>query len=343
MSNNVVPRSGIGSALTPATQIMRRGNLGGCLALACAILAASASGVTAADHSVLGRTLLVRSKGAEPTRLVKVVAKEPATDVAAISDPTTSGATLKVYATGGSPAEQDFELPAGGWSAVSGGFRYRAPVGAAAPVSLVLIKRTPSGVALIRAKLSGSVGTLSLDVVPPNAGDTGGIELGVTGGDRYCVGFGGAAGGTEKADSASLWKVVRPTSEAACLPAPTPTPTPGPTPTPPPDPVCGNGVIEGTEECDGAAEPMCGSPTVCGASSDPLHPCSCCFPDGTTYSDFEGTSFGDRCCESFGFPINPVEFYCGDCLPDGYPALSGCGNCCSGVCGGSPVPVCLAP
>jgi hypothetical protein len=270
----------------------------------------------ATDHSILGRSLLVRSPGGEPSRLVAVVAKETATDIASVSDPTASGANLRVYATGGSPAEQQFALPAAGWSAIRGGFRYRPPAGAAPPVAL----------ALLRAKLSGAVGVADLEVVPPNPGEAGGIELEI-GADRYCAGFGGLAGGEEKEDSATLWRIRRATAEAACSPPPTPTPTPAPTPTPVPS--CGNGIVEGSEDCDGSVPPFCQEfGFVCG-EPDEMFACLCCYPDGGAFP----YTFGVNCCSGGGILLSSSSIYCGSCLPDGFQDISGtCSACCSGVC-----------
>ena len=90
-------------------------------------------------------------------------------------------------------------------------------------------------------------------MLPPNPGDEGGIILAVAGGDRYCVKLGGAAGGTEKVDSATRWKVVNASAEDGC---------------PVPLPVCGNNVREGTEECDGIDQSTC-FPLLC------LPDCTC--------------------------------------------------------------------
>lgn len=293
---------------------------------ALAAIALCATSAAAADHSVLGRSLVVRSPGAESSRIFEVVAKETATDIVSVSDPTAVGAQLTIHATGGSTTEQDFVLSAAGWSAIPGGFRYRPPVGATSPVSLVIVKRTGSGRAILRAKLSGAVGTADLEVVPPDPGDSGGLELEVIGGDRYCVGFGGAAGGDEKNDTANVWRIRRATSEAACSPPPTPTPTAVPTPTPVPS--CGNGMVEPPEHCDGSVPFSCAEfGFVCGAPGE-VAACRCCYPDGV----FPYT-FGVECCSGGGILLSSSAIYCGSCLPDGLPDVSGtCAACCSGVC-----------
>ena len=65
--------------------------------------------------------------------------------------------------------------------------------------------------------IKGKVGTQSLDVVPPNSGDEGGIVLTVNGGGTYCVSFGGRSSGTEAADTAIMWKVINPPVEGGCV------------------------------------------------------------------------------------------------------------------------------
>jgi hypothetical protein len=246
------------------------------------IVSASAFG---ADHSILGRSLVVRSNGPEVTRTVVLVGREAASDVSTLSDPTAVGATLRMEVAGGTPATQVFSLPAAGWSAIRSGFRYRTEIGASAPVSTVVLKRKPSGVALIRVKFSGSVGSNDLQIAPPAPGDSGGIELEVTGGDRYCVGFGDGAGGKETSDTATLWRVVKATSEAACSPPPTPTPVAPPTPT-----SGGSGV------CCGCG---CAAPYYlhCPGSQ---HQCSVPAPGATDPSDCDAYDIsGELDCEFF--------------------------------------------
>ena len=110
-----------------------------------------------------------------------------------------------------------------GWSALGGvtGWKYSGPTGADGdPVRKVIIKRTPSGRAILKVVLVGSIGSQSLDVVPPNAGDEAGLILTLNGplnsSATYCVGFGGAAGGEEGDDDAALWKIKDATAEPGC-------------------------------------------------------------------------------------------------------------------------------
>jgi len=169
---------------------------------------------------IRGKKLLVRNPGAESQRTVVAVAKETATDIgsAIIGDPVAAGATLRIITKGTTNSDQTYVLDGSGWAqAGTTGFKYTGPTGGDGdPVQKVILKRTSSGKALLRATLKGSIGTQSLDVVPPNLGDEAGLILTINGGATYCVSFGGAAGGEETGDSDVLWKIVNPTAEPGC-------------------------------------------------------------------------------------------------------------------------------
>jgi len=195
------------------TTMISAGRFGACMAVL--LLAGTA---VAADQQILGKRLFVNDpSGAEAQRMVIVLGKETATDVGPLTAPTTSGATLRVVTNGTTASDETFVLDPSGWVARGNGYRYAGPTGADGdPVKKVLLERTPSGVALLKVILNGRVGTQSLDVVPPNSGTIGGIILDVTGGDRYCVAFGGIAGGRTTKDSATQWKVVDATAQPGC-------------------------------------------------------------------------------------------------------------------------------
>jgi hypothetical protein len=172
---------------------------------------------------VLGRRLLVKDpSGSEQQRTVIVLGREASTDIGPtiLGDPTTAGATLRVIANGTVPSDQTYVLDAAGWVAIgTKGFKYLGPTGADDdPVRKVLVKRTPAGTALVKVILKGSVGSQSLDVVPPSPGDAGGIILAIAGGGTYCANFGGAAGGTETNDTGQLWKITNATGQGCPTP-----------------------------------------------------------------------------------------------------------------------------
>jgi hypothetical protein len=167
---------------------------------------------------ILGKKLIVRDPtGAENRRTVVALGRESATDMGPLilGDPTVSGATLRLVTMGTSPSDQTYALDAAGWQPLGAyGYLYRGPTGGDGdPVQRVRIKRTPRRVGLLQVMLRGGLGTQSLDVVPPNLGDEGALALTITGGGTYCVGFGGAAGGSEVDDSATRWKIIDATGQ----------------------------------------------------------------------------------------------------------------------------------
>jgi hypothetical protein len=186
--------------------------------LSAAMLAAP---VDAADRLILGRKFLVRDPtGAEPDRVAVVLAKETATDVPAIAgDPMADGATLRVITNGANPSDKFYGLY-DSWSATSTGFVFRN-MADGDPIRRVILKRSPSGVALLKVVMKGNVGTRDLDVVPPNPGTSGTIVLSIhNGGDRFCASYGGAAGGTVAKDTATVFKIRNPNAQPPCPPDP---------------------------------------------------------------------------------------------------------------------------
>jgi hypothetical protein len=179
------------------------------------------------EQLLLGKKLIVKDPtGAEPNRTVIGLGTESPTDIdtSLASSSETAGGTLRVVVNGTTPSDETYVLAASGWKVRGTTFRYRGPT-AGEPVRKVLLKRTPSGKALLKAIVKGSVGTESLDVTPPNEGTDGGIVLTINGGSnsgpsRYCATFGGAAGGTEIQDTAQLFKVIKATAQPGCAGGP---------------------------------------------------------------------------------------------------------------------------
>jgi hypothetical protein len=339
----------------------------------------------AADRVILGTRLVVRDSAAgESDRRVVIVGHETGTDVPAVSDPTAGGATLTVIANGGTSSVEAFALGAAGWSALgSTGFRYVGPTDADGdPVKRVVIKRTAGGAALIRVLLRGNVGSQPLAVVPPNPGAEGGFVLDVAGGDRYCVKLGGAAGGTEKEDAASTWKIVHAAAEDGCPTVATTTSTSSTSTTSTSTttsttvilpPGCGNDQLDPGEWCDGTAFiPDCdpslahcippGQPGECtccnnGAFCSLYSMVPCC--GGATCAPSAGG--GGVClscspgaiCADLSIPAfqdccegavcgRPVLPFLYCCLPVGQPCFTG-NDCCSGSCNPAGVCECSPP
>lgn len=161
----------------------------------------------AATRTVLGWRLLVRDprpaghpSGADPLkRQIVIQAREPASPDIVVGDPILGGTTIELIANGASPSEQTFVIPGGpkgsgsspGWTPITGGFRYRDRLGANGPVQEIVIQKTTEGTFAVRAIISAVHG--AVDVAPPAPGTDGGIRLTVSGGDSYCVRFGGPA------------------------------------------------------------------------------------------------------------------------------------------------------
>jgi hypothetical protein len=172
----------------------------------------------AIGRPILGRRLLVKNPtGAETGRTVMALGRETGTDfgLAILGDPTQVGATLRVIANGTTDSDQTYLLDASGWTnafslaSFNVGYRYDGPTGGDGdPVKKVILKRTAAGTAVLKAIIKGGVGTQSLDVVPPNLGDDGGIILQIPGGGTYCIALGGATGSREVKDDATQWTVI---------------------------------------------------------------------------------------------------------------------------------------
>ena len=184
------------------------------LVAAAILLTAAVSTCFAVGHPVLGKRIIVKNPTGDPQdRTVIILAKERPTDVGTLSDPTVSGATLQVVLTGGTPSDDTYVLNEAFWEATGYGYRYTRPDPGTDPVQRVFIKKNPSGLMQMKVVLRG---TVNLSLVPPNPGSEAEIILDVFGGDRYCTGFGGAAGGTVVSDTSEQWKVVSATAEVAC-------------------------------------------------------------------------------------------------------------------------------
>jgi cysteine-rich repeat protein len=181
------------------------------------------------------------------------------------NDPITSGAVLTVTTLGTSGVQETFNLPGvafvdannPGWKATATGYMYKDPKSIFGPVKVVVIKKTPGDVLMVKAKIVGTdpgTGPLDIDVAPPNTGTEASMTLTINNGDTFCVRMGGPAAGEEKKDDALKFLVVStvpiPMVEAGCAP------------------VCGNDAVEGTEECDDGnlieADGCTSACTICG-------------------------------------------------------------------------------
>lgn len=184
--------------------------------------------VHAADQTVHGTTLIVKDPGTAAKRKITVKAKEAASDNTLVGDPTVSGASITITASGATPTSQTFTLPAG-TSAMTGkpfwsgdaekGFKYKDGKGENGAVKTAQIK-LKGGTFQIKVSINGKGGPV--DVVPPNPGSAGCAFLTIGGGDAYSVQF---AAGQVTNKGAGLFKVAKPTGEGSCAPTTTTTTT----------------------------------------------------------------------------------------------------------------------
>lgn len=211
--------------------------------LACTLLVLGLSvPVLAADQTVLGKTLLVKDRGAPAKRSILATAKEKKSANTIVGTPTTGGATLALTVNGSTPSSETYALPAASWSGdASKGFKYKGAKGSNSPVKLAQLK-LKKGVFQITALLIGKLGPIS--VVPPNTGTDGCLLLTIGGGDSYSVRFAGAV--TNK--GAKLFKVAKVTQEGTCVGSVTTTTTTSPTTT--------STTIPGSEVACGALAPL---------------------------------------------------------------------------------------
>lgn len=176
-----------------------------------------------ADQAVLGRVMTVKDRPDRPNQGSLVGrAKEKHSPNTIVGDPTVGGATLSVFANGGTPSSQTFTLPAAAWVATGGGgYKYKDPNGTFGAVKRAIIRRSSNGVFIVRAVASGKNGLLQ--VAPPNPGTDGCIALSIVGGDTYHVMFG--TDSKIKNKGAELFQAKRPQAEGLCATGSTTTTT----------------------------------------------------------------------------------------------------------------------
>jgi photosystem II stability/assembly factor-like uncharacterized protein len=171
---------------------------------------------------VLGQGLTIMDpkpgEGGDPSRRkIRVAAKEStsndALDAVTLAQ---NGATVTITTFGANPSSQTFAMPAPWKRLGTTGATYSDPRGVNGPVKRASVKRSSSGVFEIRlritGKVSGDVSQPQMIVVPPNPGAGARVDLQITDGAPYCVGFGGPAGGQLANAGARSFTVSRPTA-----------------------------------------------------------------------------------------------------------------------------------
>lgn len=174
-----------------------------------------------ADQPVRGQLLVVSDPlaGTNPERRhIKILARGTGTIV---GNPLADGCTLRVVANGGTSTSQTFVIPPGafqgpngpGWTQLSKrhrtSYRYADERGEHGPVTGILMRQVGRRLTIL-ATIDGRGEGTQIDVVPPNPGTDGGMDLSIGGGDRYCVGFGGSARGKVTDDDAILFRISHP-------------------------------------------------------------------------------------------------------------------------------------
>ncbi len=182
--------------------------------IACVLLAAHpAARAWAGENSLPTRLFLVKNSApadAGRRRLTFTGQELLRSSIDIVGDPTSSGATMRVRLSDGD--EQCFTFPASGWFPTGNvGFRYTNTTGPGVEGFVVIKKEALSGDFLLKLKLTGGGGPIT---VVPAAGLTGfDLNFAIGGGDQYCAG-GPTPSGSAVTDQA--YKVQHVAAPAAC-------------------------------------------------------------------------------------------------------------------------------
>ncbi|HEV7732635.1 MAG TPA: hypothetical protein VGR62_10760 [Candidatus Binatia bacterium] len=200
---------------------MRRG-----WATALAVLALTAG--AAAEQPVRGVVLRIDDPGSQQSpRSARVQGRERRqTGTTLAGNPITDGALLTVAAVGRESARETFALPAGaatgqnpGWRVRTGpgtgdgSFVWRDPNGVNGPVRVLRLTRGRKGFRIDLRLRATTAHPLALR--PPAPGAAGELVVTIPGGDTWCVGFGGNAGGKVVTNRATRFRMNAPT-QATC-------------------------------------------------------------------------------------------------------------------------------
>jgi YVTN family beta-propeller protein len=186
--------------------------------------------VAGADQPIRGVSLRIV---AGDVRSARVVGRERPATATLAGDPVANGALLSVVALGRDATRETLVLPPGagakrepGWRVRQGprpgdgSFTWRDPRGLRGPVRLLRLSRGRKGFRVDVRLMATAAHPLELR--PPSPGTGGELVVTIPGGDTWCVGFGGAAGGRVAKDGTTRFRMVE-TERAACdLAAPEP-------------------------------------------------------------------------------------------------------------------------
>jgi hypothetical protein len=193
---------------------------------AAALMLFSGAPAWAADQTILGKFLLVKDPAPDASpdpakRKIKVYGKENPSTATIVGDPVADGATLRIVANGMTNYDQTFPMPAGGWTTNAPGIKYKyKDFGTFGPVKKASLYAY-NGKFQFKVFVHGAYGLITIEA--PNPGTDGAAALTILGtGDRYCMMYGGAAGGTvinePQGNPFRVFKIVNPTAENGCPP-----------------------------------------------------------------------------------------------------------------------------
>jgi hypothetical protein len=161
-----------------------------------ALLLAQTGATFAAQHTLPTRRFLVRNPGggsSQVKRKIVFTEEDQLSAIPLVGDPTVSGATLRVSLGDGD--EQCFAFPAAAWSSLGPlGFKYHDTQGLGAAVNATIEKEVFSGDVILKWKLRGAKGPLT--VVPQAGTPSFAVNFRIGDGDEYCAGGPTPSGGT---------------------------------------------------------------------------------------------------------------------------------------------------
>jgi hypothetical protein len=302
---------------------------------AAALLLVTVGTALAADQAILGRRFTLRDPqpGVDATRRSLLLLGKETGSIATLSgDPEqNTGGTVTVFVNGGSWTSETFSVPQGidpgsgraFWRAIPSGFIYKDRDGTNGPVQAMRIRLSSDGTFELKIVGKGRLGPISL--LPPNPGATACVRFDIGGGDSYHVLLPPEPSATIGRNDDRTFNMRGAVIRGLCPTLPTTTSTTSSTTTSTnPSSVCGNGVREPGEQCDGGV--------ACTAGCLQDIPSCCSLPAQCTSAPLFSLNFYlMQYCSAFLPGSQPVPG--GICAPDGSCAPAAI----------DPVPVCCQP
>jgi hypothetical protein len=232
----------------------------------------------AADQAIMGKAFQLKDpQPANPARrTISGHARERPSALPIVGDPTQNGAAVTFFVNGTGGTSESFSLPQGVdpvsgkafWNPMHAGFIYGDPRGLNGPVRMAKI-RSHHGTFEIKVTVLGKLGAIGL--VPPNPGTEACVRFDLVGGDSYHVLLPPAPASTITRNDANKFVLRNPTVTGLCPSTTTTTSTSSTTSSTIAAAVCGNGLREPGEQCDGGA--------LCTAGCVQTIPSCCLFVD----------------------------------------------------------------